>query len=77
MVEQTNLDDIFDALKKMLSKYDTSFVEGKVKTDKRQYHLWSKNKISIDRSKSKQVYFAGIIIQKKLCGILLHVNICR
>ena len=68
MAKQTDLDETFDSLKKILSKFDGYFVEGNVKTDKIQYHLWSKNKISIEGRKSKQVYFAGIIIQKNFVG---------
>ena len=68
MAEQADLDEIFGSLKKILSKFDRSFVEGNVKTDKPQYHLWSKNKISIQGRKPKQVYFAGIIIQKRFVG---------
>jgi len=48
----------------MLEKYSSSFTVDTVKTDKPQYHLWSKNKISIQRRKPKQVYFAGTTIQK-------------
>ena len=68
MAKQTDLNEIFDSLKKILSKFDDIFVEGDVKTDKLQYHLWSKNKISIEGRKPKQIYFAGIIIQKNFVG---------
>ena len=68
MVEQKELKEIFDSLKKILSKFDGTFVQGKVKTDKPQYHLWSKNKISIQGRSPKQIYFAGIIIQKNFVG---------
>lgn len=65
---QSDLQEIFESLRKLLGKFDKNFVQGNVKTDKPQYHLWSKNKISIEGRKPKNVYFAGIIIQKNFVG---------
>ena len=66
--ENTDQKQIFTSLKKILSKYNPPFVNGNVKTDKSQYHLWSKVPVSIQGRKPKQVYFAGIIIQKNFVG---------
>ena len=68
MVEQTDSVEVFDSLKNILEKYSSSFTEGAAKTDKHQYHLWSKNRISIGDRKPKQVYFVGISIQKNFVG---------
>lgn len=67
-IKQTDFDEIFESLQKLLEKFDKNFVQRDVKTDKPQYHLWSKNKISIEGRKPKQIYFAGIVIQKHFVG---------
>jgi hypothetical protein len=64
------MDDLtktFDTLKRLIAKYHPPLVEGKVKTDKPQYHLWSA-KQAIIHKKKKQAYFAGTIIQKGFVG---------
>jgi len=66
--ELTDFQGIFDSIKKLLAKYAPPLVQGNVKTTKQQYHLWSKDKVSIEKRKPKQVYFAGIIIQKNFVG---------
>lgn len=67
-IKQDNFDEIFETLRKILEKFSKNFVQGNVKTDKPQYHLWSKNKIPIEGRKPKQIYFAGTIIQKNFVG---------
>ena len=64
-----HLDEIFESLKKLLLKFEKSFEEKKAKTNKPQYHLWTKNPVLISSwKKPKQLYFAGIITQKNHVG---------
>ncbi|WP_316506574.1 hypothetical protein [Nitrosopumilus sp.] len=66
--EITDFEEIFDSIKKLISKYHPLLIQEKVKTTKPQYHLWSKDKILIDNRKPKNIYFAGTIIQKNFVG---------
>ena len=71
MSETVDKNEIFESLKKILLSYSKYFDEGQVKTDKLQFHLWSKNKVLIStkiKTKPKKIYFAGIIIQKNFVG---------
>lgn len=64
-----DLNDIFDKLKSLLSKYSPPLT---VKTEnvngKPSYHLWSVKNLKIAKRKRKEVYFAGIITQKDYVG---------
>lgn len=60
------LRDIFIKIKKLLQKYDE---ELKSKYDSEtSYDLWSFKDVEIEGRKRKEVYFAGLIIQKGYVG---------
>jgi hypothetical protein len=65
-----DLDEIFDGLKEILSKYSPPLVEriGGTK-NKKNYHLWSEKEVEIAGIKRREVYFAGLIIQKDYVGL--------
>lgn len=62
----TNLDDIFRSIRKIMSFYQPPFQS---KTDNERYFdLWSFRDLEISGRKRKEVFFAGIIIQKSYVG---------
>lgn len=61
-----DLKEIFDALKPLLQKYQPPFAP---KHEYGAYYdLWSFKDLVIDDRKRKEVYFAGLIIQKSYVG---------
>jgi hypothetical protein len=65
-----NLDSVFDELKKILGQYSPPLIERRGNTPgKRNYHLWSEKETEIAGRKRKEVYFAGLIIQKGYVGL--------
>jgi hypothetical protein len=66
---KNNLDEIFDSLKAILSQYSPPLVERAGGTkNKRNYHLWSEREVEIAGRKRKEIYFAGLIIQRGYVG---------
>jgi hypothetical protein len=67
---EADLDRIFDQLKAILCRYSPPHVERPGGTpNKRNYHLWSEGDVEIAGRKRKEVYFAGLIIQKGYVGL--------
>lgn len=61
-----DLQQIFDALKPLLAKYRPPLAS---KTDdERYFDLWSFKDLVIEGRKRKEVFFAGLIIQKNYVG---------
>ena len=58
----------FRQLQALLEQYSPPLIERTVNTTKPQYHLWSVKDIEIAGRKRKEVYFAGVIIQKGYVG---------
>jgi len=65
---QNSLAPAFRQLRTLLRAYSPPLVERGVNTTKPQYHLWSVKNIEIAGRKRKEVYFAGVIIQKGYVG---------
>jgi hypothetical protein len=66
-VDATNdLNTIFQSLKDLLSPYAPPFVPKM--DDASHYDLWSIKNLVIEGRKRKEVYFAGLIIQKGYVG---------
>jgi len=65
-VEQKELVEIFNRLKKILQKFEDP-LRSKFNLDSK-YDLWSFKDIEIDGRKRKEVYFAGLIIQSSYVG---------
>jgi hypothetical protein len=65
-VDQKELVDIFNRLKKILKKYETP-LKPKFDLDSK-YDLWSFKDLEIAGRKRKEVYFAGLIIQSSYVG---------
>ena len=63
-----NLDEIFDKIETLLKEYENPLVVRSKVNGKREYHLWSEKNLEIAGRKRKDVYFAGIIIQKNYVG---------
>lgn len=61
-----NLDEIFKQLKEVLMNYRPPFIS-KV-DDESHFDLWSVKDLVIEDRKRKEVYFAGLIIQKAYVG---------
>jgi hypothetical protein len=62
----TDLQGIFTTIKKEMAVYQPPF---QPKNDKERYYdLWSFKDLVIEGRKRKEVYFAGIIIQKDYVG---------
>jgi hypothetical protein len=59
--------EIFAQLKELLVKYNPPLAS-KIDTE-RAYDLWSVKDLVIDGRKYKEVYFAGIVIQKDYVGL--------
>ena len=65
-MEQKELVEIFNRLKKILQKFEDPLTS-KINLDSK-YDLWSFKDIEIAGRKRKEVYFAGLIIQSKYVG---------
>jgi len=65
-LEQKQLVDIYDRLKKILKKFEDP-LKPKIDLDSK-YDLWSVKDIEIAGRKRKEVYFAGLIIQSSYVG---------
>jgi hypothetical protein len=65
-MNQEQLVEIYQKLKKILKKYENPLVP-KFDLDSK-YDLWSKKEVIIDGRKRKEVYFAEIIIQSNYVG---------
>lgn len=64
-----NKKEVFNALKSLLKTYSPPFVPGApAKTDKPQFSLVSKKKVTIAGRERDEVWFAGIIMQKNYVG---------
>jgi len=62
----SDLQAIFGALKPLLQAYQPPLVP---KTDtERYFDLWSRKPVVIDGRKRKEIFFAGLIIQKDYVG---------
>ena len=66
MVEAEQLTAIFQALKTLLVRYQPPLVAKH--DDARYYDLWSVKDLVIAGRKRKEVFFAGVIIQKSYVG---------
>jgi hypothetical protein len=64
-----DLQDIFRRLRRVLERHSPPFVErsGTVK-GKDDYHLWSERDVEVAGRPRKEVYFAGLIVQKGYVG---------
>jgi hypothetical protein len=64
-----SLDAIFERLQPLLAEHSPPFVErsGGI-AGKRDYQLWSEKDVVIDGRPRKEVYFAGLIVQKTYVG---------
>lgn len=60
------LQDIFNELKNVLRKYEN--ILSVKKNEDGYYDLWSIKDIEIEGRKKKEVFFAGLIIQKSYVG---------
>jgi hypothetical protein len=60
------LNQIFGELKTLLKEYQPPLVP-KAEND-RQFDLWSRKEVIVAGRKRKEIYFAGIIIQKNYVG---------
>lgn len=63
---KTELQDIFETLKKDLKRYEKK-LSPKVEDDS-HFDLWTTKVVVVDGRKHKEVYFAGLIIQKSYVG---------
>jgi hypothetical protein len=65
----TELDEIFDRLAAALSRFAPPLAarSGSVR-NKRDLQLWSEKRVEIEGRKRKEVYFAGLIVQKSYVG---------
>ncbi len=61
-----NLDEIFTRLKEILKDYQPPF--SSKADDESHFDLWSVKDLVIEGRKRKEVYFAGLIIQKAYVG---------
>jgi hypothetical protein len=62
----TDLQQIFEAIKPLLQRYRPPLVP---KTDtERYFDLWSYKDLEIEGRKRKEVFFAGLVIQKSYVG---------
>ncbi|MDP3721201.1 MAG: hypothetical protein Q8R09_01965, partial [Anaerolineaceae bacterium] len=61
-----NLDEIFNRLKEILKNYQPPF--SSKADDESHFDLWSVKDLVIEGRKRKEVYFAGLIIQKAYVG---------
>jgi hypothetical protein len=61
-----NLDEIFNRLKEILMNYQPPF--SSKADDESHFDLWSVKDLVIEGRKRKEVYFAGLIIQKAYVG---------
>lgn len=61
-----DLNQIFSALKLLLQRYHPPLAPKEEKPG--HYDLWSFKPVEIDGRKRKEVYFAGLIIQKSYVG---------
>ncbi len=71
MMAQSELNRIFDELKKIMEKYSPPFsvkIPSKALKDKRSYELTSFKKVKIEGRSKNEIYFAGLIIQKDYVG---------
>lgn len=65
-----SLQKIFLRLKKLLDNYSPPFTAKVSKTNKKKnYELWSEKEVEIAGRKRKEVFFAGLIIQKNYVGL--------
>ena len=60
------LQEIFNTLRPLLARYQPPLVSKH--DDARYYDLWSMKHLVIEGRKRKEVYFAGLIIQKSYVG---------
>ena len=65
-VMQEQLTEIFQRLKVLLKEYE-AYLTPKFDLDSK-YELWSIKRLEIERRKRKEVFFAGLIIQRKYVG---------
>lgn len=63
----SELQAIFDTLKERMKAYQPPFTARM--DDDAHYDLWSEKDLVIDGRKRKDVYFAGLIIQKNYVGL--------
>jgi hypothetical protein len=70
MPEQPDLDAMCDSLCASLDRYVPPLVvrSGSV-TGKRDHQLWSERKVVVDGRPRKEIYFAGVIVQKGYVGL--------
>ena len=61
-----DLIEIFNSVKKLMKKYENPLI-AKMDMDSR-YELWSVKDIVIEGRKRKEIYFAGLIIQRNYVG---------
>lgn len=65
-----DLDEIFERLRGALERYSPPLVArtGAV-AGKADYHLWSEKDVVVDGRPRKEVFFAGLIVQKGYVGL--------
>lgn len=68
-----DLQQIFKQVRELISRYSPPLVAKKDQAD--YYDLWSVKDVVIAGRKKKEVFFAGAIIQKGLCGFLLYARL--
>ena len=62
-----DLDQIFTSLHTLLKRYEPPFIHKQ--DNERYYDLWSIKALVIEGRKRKEVFFAGLIIQKSYVGL--------
>jgi hypothetical protein len=70
MPEETrDLDEIFERLERSLLRYSPPLAARTGQTrDKRDLHPWSEQEVEVAGRKRKEVFFAGLIVQKGYVG---------
>lgn len=66
MTKNDTLIPLFNTLKNILSEYEEHFTVRK--SEEGYYDLWSEKEIILNNKKRKEIFFAGLIIQKHYVG---------
>jgi hypothetical protein len=61
-----DLTQVFDTVKRLMKEYEPPFVSKM--DDEAHFDLWSNKEVVIAGKKRDEVYFAGLVIQKKHVG---------